>query len=90
MPACSKAMVSMPWPTAATMMSAGMRTSGASAFWGTGRPERMAPGIWGWTQRAAARPSSPASMRTGAMRVSSSTPSATAPSTSAGRAVMST
>ena len=89
MPACSKALVSMPWPMATTTMSAGMRTSGRSAALGTGRPERMSPGIWGWTHRATAWPFSSASMRTGAIRVRSSTPSATAPSTSSGRAVMS-
>ena len=32
--------------------------------------------IWGWVHRATARPSSSASMRTGACRVSSSAPSA--------------
>ena len=80
----------MPWPMATTMISAGMRTSGRSALLGRGRPDLSAsPMIWGCTHSAAALPSSSASMWEGAIRAAISAPSAMAPVTSSGRAVMS-
>ena len=80
----------MPWPMATTMISAGMRTWSRAALLGLGRPEpSTSPMIWGWTHRALATPSSSASMRTGAAKVIISAPSAVAPATSSGRAVIS-
>ena len=79
----------MAWPTAIKTMSASMVSSGFAAATGAGRPRLTAPMRWGWTTRALALPSTSASMRTGACRVSISTPSAMAASTSSGSAVMS-
>ena len=89
MPNSSNGSVSMPCPTAMSTMSAAMRSCGLSAATGAGRPARTAPIIWGCVASAVQRPSPSTSMPTGACSTTNSTPSATALSTSAGSAVMS-
>ena len=88
-PACSKGSVTISCPTAIRITSHSSRSSALSAFRGEGRPPLTCPIIWGCTHNALALPLSSFSIRRGAFNVRSSIPSAMAPSTSAGRAVIS-
>ena len=83
---CSKPCVSTPCPMATTIPSAAMRFSKSFAFSGLGRPlSSISPMICGCVQSATAWPCPFVSMRTGGLAMlTSSTPSATAPSTSSG------
>ena len=88
-PASSKWLVSISWPMARISTSQGIYTSGSPVGWIPARPSFMALTIWGVAQIPRTRPFSSTSMEDGAFKVKSSIPSATAPSISSGRAVIS-
>ena len=88
-PSFSKSLVSMPWPIAMTIMSAGILTGFSLASEVIGLPSETLPTICGWTKRAVTFPSSSVSILFGLASSYMEQPSATASSISSFMAGMS-